>query len=134
MAQFKKKRKNKMTRTFYEILGEESILKIAKKFYEGVAEDELMLAMYPKNLAPAEERFALFLVQVFGGPTTYSDQRGHPRLRKRHFPYTIDINAREHWMRHITNAVNEIEMDKEIRRQIMEYFERASLQMINKME
>ena len=75
--------------TVYEYLGEEKIRKIATLFYEGVADDELLRAMYPKDLAPAEERFALFLIQVFGGPTTYSDQRGHPRLRMRHFPYTI---------------------------------------------
>lgn len=121
-----------MERTFYEILGEDNILKIAHEFYKGVANDELMLAMYPKDLAPAEDRFALFLVQVFGGPTTYSDQRGHPRLRRRHFPYPIDFDAREHWMQHITNAVNTIEMDAEIKRQIMAYFERASLHMINR--
>jgi len=123
-----------MNRTFYEILGEENILKMAKVFYEGVAEDELMRAMYPKDLAPAEERFALFLVQVFGGPTTYSDKRGHPRLRRRHFPYAINFDARTHWMQHIETAVNTIEMDAEIKRQIMAYFEKASLHMINKME
>lgn len=118
--------------TIYQQIGEEQILKIAKIFYEGIEQDELLRPMYPKNLAPAEERFALFLIQFFGGPTTYSDQRGHPRLRMRHFPYAIDRNAREHWMKHIITAMQQIEVDDFTKGQMMEYFSRASLHMVNK--
>ncbi len=116
----------------YNTIGEEKILKIARLFYKGIEEDELLRAMYPKNLAPAEERFALFLVQVFGGPTTYSDQRGHPRLRMRHFPYAVDMKAREHWMKHITDAMAQIELTDEVRTHMMTYFERASVHMMNR--
>jgi hemoglobin len=118
--------------SIYEELGEVTIRKIAHLFYKGVEEDTLMRPMYPKDLAPAEERFALFLIQFFGGPTTYSDQRGHPRLKMRHFPYAIDFDAREHWMKHIANAMHQIEVDEFTRSQMMQYFENASLHMINR--
>ena len=117
--------------TIYQQIGEQQIRLLAKVFYEGVEKDELLRPMYPKNLAPAEERFALFLIQFFGGPTTYSDQRGHPRLRMRHFPYKIDLAARERWMKHITMAMEQIEVDDFTKGQMMEYFHRASLHMIN---
>ena len=74
--------------TFYdEIGGEETIRTIVHRFYEGVADDEVLRPLYPEeDLGPAEERFTLFLVQYWGGPTTYGDTRGHPRLRMRHAP------------------------------------------------
>lgn len=116
----------------YSQIGHDNILEISRLFYEGIKDDELLKPMYPKDLAPAEERFALFLVQVFGGPTTYSDQRGHPRLRMRHFPYEIDMKARAHWMLHITNAMKRIELEDSVRASMMTYFERASVHMMNK--
>ena len=74
--------------TFYdEIGGEATIRAIVHRVYEGVADDEVLRPMYPEeDLGPAEDRFARFLVQYWGGPTTYSDTRGHPRLRMRHAP------------------------------------------------
>jgi hemoglobin len=117
--------------SIYQQLGEENIRKIAHLFYKGVEDDPLMREMYPKDLAPAEERFALFLIQVFGGPTTYSDQKGHPRLRMRHSPYKVNLKAREHWMQHITDAMNQIEIEDSTKSQMMQYFENASTHMIN---
>lgn len=117
--------------SIYQQLGEKTIRRIAHLFYKGVENDSLMREMYPKDLAPAEERFALFLIQFFGGPNTYSDKRGHPRLKKRHFPYKVDMKAREHWMKHITDAVNQIEVDEFTKGQMMEYFEKSSTHMIN---
>ena len=80
-----------MTTTFYdEIGGAETIRTIVHRFYEGVAGDDVLRPMYPEeDLGPAEERFALFLIQYWGGPTTYGDQRGHPRLRMRHAPFQV---------------------------------------------
>lgn len=74
--------------TFFEqVGGEETFRRLVHRFYEGVAEDPVLRPMYPEeDLGPAEERFALFLMQYWGGPTTYSDNRGHPRLRMRHAP------------------------------------------------
>ena len=69
--------------------------KIVDRFYEGVATDEVLRPLYPEeDLAPAAERFTLFLAQYWGGPTTYSDKRGHPRLRMRHAPFAVTPKAR----------------------------------------
>lgn len=116
----------------YEALGEEKIKKMVNLFYEKIAEDEIIRPMYPKDLAPAEDRLYLFLIQVFGGPTTYSDKRGHPRLRRRHFPYAIDMNAADRWLKYMSESVAEIEMSTETRTQVLGYFGRAALWMVNK--
>src|ERR1700746_3741554 len=78
--------------TFYEqVGGEETFRRLVHRFYEGVADDPILRPMYPEeDLGPAEERLTLFLIQYWGGPTTYSDNRGHPRLRMRHAPFTVD--------------------------------------------
>lgn len=118
--------------TIYQYLGEANIRKLTHLFYQAIEQDDLIRPMYPKQLAPAEERLALFLIQVFGGPMTYSEQRGHPRLRRRHFPYPITFEARQRWMQHIMAALDQIEMNAVVRQQMVEYFERASLHMINR--
>ena len=118
--------------TIYEQLGEENIRKIVQLFYEKIAEDELIRPMYPKELAPAEDRLFLFLVQVFGGPATYSEKRGHPRLRRRHFAYPIDMTASDRWLQHMSEAVDQIEMSNETRTQVLGYFGRAALWMVNR--
>ena len=81
---------------------------LVDRFYEGVAADPVLLALYPEpdDLAPARERLTLFLVQYWGGPTTYSDERGHPRLRMRHAPFAIGPDEREHWLRHMRAAID----------------------------
>ncbi len=101
-------------------------------FYENIANDSVIRPMYPKDLAPAEERLYLFLIQVFGGPTTYSDQRGHPMLRRRHFPYPIDMAASDRWLEAMTAAVAQIEMTETTRTEVLAYFEKAALWMVNK--
>lgn len=117
--------------TIYEYLGEGEIRKLARLFYEGIENDVLVRPMYPKDLAPAEERLALFLIQVFGGPTTYSDQKGHPRLRMRHAPYKVTMEARQNWMQHMTAAMEQVEMKEDVRAQMTTYFENAATHMIN---
>ena len=95
-----------MSTTFYEeIGGEETFRRIVAKFYEGVAGDEVLRPLYPEeDLGPAEERFRLFLIQYWGGPTTYSDQRGHPRLRMRHAPFAVTPAAKDHWLLHFRDG------------------------------
>ena len=95
--------------TFYdEIGGEETIRTIVHRFYEGVASDDWLREMYPEeDLGPAEERFALFLMQYWGGPRTYSEQRGHPRLRMRHAPFTIGRDARDRWVLLMDRSLDE---------------------------
>ena len=96
--------------TFYdEIGGYPTIAKIVDRFYEGVATDEVLRPLYPEeDLGPAAERFTLFLVQYWGGPTTYSDTRGHPRLRMRHFPYSVGPLERDRWLAHMSTAIDEV--------------------------
>jgi hemoglobin len=118
--------------TIYEALGEEKIRKIVSVFYEKIAEDDVIRPMYPKDLAPAEDRLYMFLVQTFGGPTTYSEKRGHPRLRRRHFPYAIDMDGSDRWLKAMSESIEEIEMTEEVSMQILGYFGKAALRMVNK--
>ncbi len=96
--------------TFYdEIGGEETFRRIVARFYEGVSGDPVLRPLYPEeDLGPAEERFRLFLIQYWGGPTTYSDTRGHPRLRMRHAPFAVTPTAKEHWLTHFRAALDEL--------------------------
>lgn len=112
--------------------GEETFAKIAAAFYRGVAADPVLHPMYPEeDLGPAEERLKLFLIQYWGGPTTYSEQRGHPRLRMRHFPYTVDADARERWLKCMRGALDEVELAPLYDGMMWDYFERAATAMVN---
>ena len=95
--------------TFYDAIGGyPTIAKIVDRFYAGVAEDEVLRPLYPEqDLGPAQERFTLFLVQYWGGPTTYGDTRGHPRLRMRHAPFAVTPLAKEHWLLHFRAGLDE---------------------------
>src|SRR3954469_11579492 len=98
--------------TFYEAVGgEETFRRLVHRFYEGVASDPLLRPMYPEeDLGPAEERLRMLLEQYWGGQTAYSAQRGHPRLRMRHFPFKVDPAARDAWLEHMRVAVDELEL------------------------
>ena len=122
--------------SFYdEIGGEETITRIVARFYAGVATDPVLRPMYPEeDLGPAEERFRLFLVQYWGGPTTYSEQRGHPRLRMRHAPYPVDATARDHWLTHFRAALDEVALPPEQDQQFWDYVTHAARFMVNTME
>lgn len=97
-----------------------------------MAADPILRPIYPEeDLSGAAERLRLFLVQYWGGPTTYSDRRGHPRLRMRHAPFVIGRRERDAWMRHMREAVDSLDLEPAIREQLLDYFERASLAMIN---
>ena len=119
--------------TFYEEIGGfETFRRIVAKFYEGVAEDEVLRPLYPEeDLGPAEERFLLFLVQYWGGPTTYSDHRGHPRLRMRHAPFPIDVAARDRWLTHFRAALDSVELTPEQDAQFWAYVTHAATFMVN---
>lgn len=119
--------------TFYdEIGGFETIRGIVAKFYEGVAQDVVLRPMYPEaDLGPAEERFLLFLVQYWGGPTTYSEQRGHPRLRMRHAPFAVDLDARDRWLGHFRAALDNAALTPEQDKQFWDYVTHAANFMVN---
>ena len=107
--------------TFYEEIGGfETFRRIVARFYEGVAEDPVLRPMYPEeDLGPAEERFLLFLVQYWGGPTTYSESRGHPRLRMRHAPFAVTPEAKEHWLMHFRAGLDEVAADARAGRAVL---------------
>lgn len=119
--------------TFYdEIGGLETFRRIVARFYEGVARDEVLRPMYPEaDLGPAEERFLMFLVQYWGGPTTYSQQRGHPRLRMRHAPFAVDADARDRWLSHFRAALDDAGLTPEQDARFWEYVTHAANFMIN---
>ncbi|MGH3864364.1 globin [Actinokineospora sp.] len=117
---------------FDAIGGEETFRKIVGRFYAEVAKDEVLLPLYPeKDLGPAEERLRLFLMQYWGGPHTYSEQRGHPRLRMRHQPFTIGPIERDAWLRCMRVAVDEAGLRPEHRDQLWQYLEMAANSMLN---
>ncbi len=122
--------------TFYdEIGGSPTIRAIVARFYEGVATDEVLRALYPEDdLGPAEERFAMFLEQYWGGPTTYSEQRGHPRLRMRHAPFAVTPTARDHWLTHFRAALDEADLTPDQEAQFWDYVTHAAQFMVNTME
>ena len=123
-----------MTTTFYEeIGGEQTIRTIVHRFYAGVADDELLRPMYPEeDLGPAEERFTLFLMQYWGGPTTYGDTRGHPRLRMRHAPFPIDREARDRWMELMGHALDEARLPPDVTEFLREFFGAVATMMMNR--
>jgi hemoglobin len=114
--------------TFYAAVGgEETFRRLVDAFYAGVAEDPVLRAIYPEDdLGPAAERLRMFLVQYWGGPTTYSQQRGHPRLRMRHAPFPINAAARDAWLRHMRAALDELELAPEHEAVLWQYLRSAA--------
>ncbi len=119
--------------TFYDAVGgHPTFVALVHRFYEGVADDAPLRALYPEeDLGPAEERFRMFLEQYWGGPTTYSDGRGHPRLRMRHAPFAVTPDMRDRWLTHMRDAVDSIELTPAQRHELWTYMERAAHSMVN---
>ncbi|MFC7220220.1 globin [Streptomyces polyrhachis] len=119
--------------SFYEqVGGAETFRRLVRRFYEGVAADPLLRPMYPEeDLGPAEERLTLFLVQYWGGPRTYSEERGHPRLRMRHAPFTVDRAAHDAWLAHMRTAVVELGLNPVHEQQLWDYLVYAAASMVN---
>lgn len=118
--------------SLYDRIGEEPFRRIVHAFYEGVAEDAALRALYPEeDLGPAEERLALFLIQYWGGPSTYSQRRGHPRLRMRHVDFHIDAAARDLWLKHMRSAVDGAGLADADREELWAYLEYAANFMVN---
>jgi hemoglobin len=122
--------------TFYDAVGgPETFRRLVARFYAGVAEDPVLRPLYPEqDLGPAEERFRMFLEQYWGGPRTYSDQRGHPRLRMRHAPFAIGPVQRDAWLARMRTAVDELELTPEQDRVLWEYLVMAAHSMVNTFE
>ncbi|AYJ52056.1 globin [Rhodococcus sp. P1Y] len=122
--------------TFYDAVGgADTFHKLTAKFYEEVAKDEIVRPLYPEeDLGPAERRMRMFLEQYWGGPRTYSDERGHPRLRMRHASFRIGLLERDAWLRCMHVAIASIDdsvLDATHRAQIIDYMEMAANSMVN---
>jgi len=120
-------------RSFYdEVGGHDTFHQLVSRFYQLVREDEILRPLYPEDeLDAAEERLRMFLEQYWGGPRTYSDQRGHPRLRMRHAPFKIGPIERDAWLRCIKIAVDEENLPEPYRQQLWAYLEMAAHSMMN---
>jgi hemoglobin len=122
--------------SFYTAIGgEPTFRKLVDTFYAGVANDPLLRPLYPEeDLGPAADRLRLFLIQYWGGPTDYSDQRGHPRLRLRHAPFVIGPRERDAWLLHMRAAVDSLDLPADQHQALWDYLERAAFFMVNSME
>lgn len=120
--------------TFYDAVGgEPTFRKLVARFYEGVAGDPELRRLYPEeDLTDAEERLRLFLIQYWGGPSTYGEQRGHPRLRMRHVPFEIGPAERDAWLRHMSDAVASLDLPPELERPLWQYLWGAAHAMQNR--
>ncbi|MSO27519.1 MAG: globin [Candidatus Nanopelagicales bacterium] len=117
----------------YEALGGSPFFTaLVANFYQRVAADPILRPIYPDaDLAEAERRLCLFLEQYWGGPQTYSLERGHPRLRLRHAPYQIDVTARDRWMELMAHAVHEQHLPQDLEDMLWEYLGSAAMAMQN---
>jgi hemoglobin len=119
--------------SFWEQLGgRPTFEKLVRRFYEGVRTDDVLWPMYPEaDLEGAIQRLTGFLEQYWGGPGTYSEQRGHPRLRQRHFPFKVNPEARDRWLAHMRVAVDELQLSPLDDVTLWDYLERAAHAMVN---
>ena len=111
--------------------GEPFFTALIDRFYEGVAADPLLRPMYPDDLTESRAHLALFLMQYWGGPPAYSEQRGHPRLRMRHAPFPIGTAEADAWLRHMTDAVMAAHMDAGDQEELLEYLAMAARSLVN---
>src|SRR5262245_8964435 len=117
----------------FDVIGEDGFARLVAAFYRRVPQDDILGPMYPPHdLAGAEERLRDFLVGRFGGPSRYIEQRGHPRLRMRHFPFAVNPAARERWLQLMTNALDEVMLPAEVDAFLREFFDGVSAMLVNK--
>ncbi|NDA36019.1 MAG: globin [Actinobacteria bacterium] len=119
--------------SLYEQMGGRSTFEnLVSHFYALVANDPVLRPMYPDDdFKGAAERLLMFLEQYWGGPNTYSQLRGHPRLRMRHAQFKIGEKERDVWLSHMKSAVDSLEMDNEMREQLWNYLVMAANSMVN---
>ena len=117
---------------FDQIGGEPAFYRLVHRFYQEVAADPELRPVYPsRDLGPAEEHLRLFLIQYWGGPQTYNEQRGHPRLRMRHARFHIGEAERDAWLRHMRTALDELELDPTLDAQLWDYLVMAAHSLVN---
>ncbi len=119
--------------SFYEAVGgEETFTRLVRRFYAEVEQDPELRRVYPsRDLGPATEHLRLFLMQYWGGPATYNELRGHPRLRMRHVRFSIGEAERDAWLRHMRTAMDEIALDPAHDEELWRYLEMAAQSLVN---
>jgi hemoglobin len=119
--------------TFYAAVGgEETFRRLVDAFYAGVAHDPVLRPLYPDDdLGPAAERLRMFLIQYWGGPGTYSQQRGHPRLRMRHAGFAIDSVARDAWLANMRAALDTLDLPAAYEKLLWDYLTSAAESLRN---
>jgi hemoglobin len=119
--------------SFYAAVGgRETFVRLVRRFYEGVADDPVLRPLYPEpDLAGAEQRLRMFLEQYWGGPRTYSEERGHPRLRMRHVPFAVTEDARDRWLAHMRAAVDDLALDPAYEQELWAYLVMAANSLVN---
>ncbi len=121
--------------TLYDAVGGMTFFEaLVDRFYEGVKGDPALLALYPEpdDLTDARHKLTLFLAQYWGGPPTYSQERGHPALRMRHASFGIGTDERDRWLTHMRSAVDALEPPSEVAAALDEYFEMAAEALRNR--
>jgi hemoglobin len=118
--------------TLYDLVGGEAwFVDLVDRFYAGVEIDPVLRPLYPDDLTGSRAHMVGFLVQYWGGPTTYSEQRGHPRLRMRHAPFAIGAAERDAWLSHMVDSVRAAALPPEVETQVLAYFESAASHLVN---
>ncbi len=118
--------------SLYDLVGGEQWFQdLCTRFYDRVADDPVLRPLYPEDLEPSRYWLALFLMQYWGGPGTYSDSRGHPRLRMRHMHFAVGEDERDRWFHHMATSLAEAELDPEVEKQVLDYFAMAATHLIN---
>lgn len=121
------------SKSIYALIGEAAIARLIAAFYRRVKDDPVLRPLYPEaDLAAAERRLRLFVVQYFGGPSDYSAERGHPRLRMRHAPFAIGRAEREAWVAAMLAALDEAQIGEPAYSEMRQYFENAATFLINR--
>jgi hemoglobin len=119
--------------SFYDLVGgSETFDRLVHRFYQGVADDPLLRPLYPEpELSGAEHRLRTFLEQYWGGPKTYGEERGHPRLRMRHVPYKIGFAERDAWLKHMRDSIDELELPADLDALLWNYLTSAADSLVN---
>ena len=117
----------------YAAIGHDGFERLAVAFYRQIPSDDVLGPMYPaQDLEGARQRLRDFLIFRFGGPQTYIEQRGHPRLRIRHAPFDVGQTARDRWLQLMTRALDEAALPEESRRILQAFFESTTTFLINR--
>lgn len=111
--------------------GEPFFFGLVERFYAAVETDPVLRPLYPADLEPPKRHLALFLMQYWGGPRTYTDERGHPRLRMRHVPFVIGERERDAWLQHMRAAVEASDASAQDREALLSYFSTAANTLVN---